>query len=417
MPSPTSAPATFIFAGGGTGGHLYPAVAIAESLFALAASSLPAAAQPEFLFLCSDRPIDRSILSAVTLAGVPARFQPLRAKPLGVRPLAIARFLWSWGPSVRATRRIISDLRAAGRNPIMVAMGGFVAAPAAQAARCEHVPIALVNLDAHPGKANRWIARHVRLTLSSAPIPPNFAATWQPIPPIVRRAARFPGSTADARRQLGLDPDRPVLMVTGGSQGARTISQLLLSTLQLHPAALREPGWQILHQTGPEPTPNPTSSTTTAAPATAPGPSPASAPMLDRLRDAYSRAGIPAVVEPFVHSIGLWWRAADLAVCRAGAGTVAEAWANAVPALFLPYPWHKDQHQRANARALVDARAALLADDLIDPDANARTIAPTLAELLTSPPRRAAMSAALTALGPADGADQAARRLLSLLPG
>jgi UDP-N-acetylglucosamine:LPS N-acetylglucosamine transferase len=109
--------------------------------------------------------------------------------------------------------------------------------------------------------------------------------------------------------------------------------------------------------------------------------------------------------------MGQAWGAADLAVSRAGAGSVAEAWANRVPTLFLPYPYHKDQHQRFNAAPLVDAGGAVLADDLIDPARNVAGAGKTLLELMASPDRRSSLRAALTRLGPADGADRIAAAL------
>ncbi len=112
--------------------------------------------------------------------------------------------------------------------------------------------------------------------------------------------------------------------------------------------------------------------------------------------------------------MGLAWRAADLALSRCGAGAVAEAWANRVPALFLPYPYHRDEHQRWNAQPLVDIGGALLERDRIDPALNAKAAGATLAALLRDPPRLRAMAAALERLGPADGADRAARRILGL---
>jgi UDP-N-acetylglucosamine--N-acetylmuramyl-(pentapeptide) pyrophosphoryl-undecaprenol N-acetylglucosamine transferase len=107
------------------------------------------------------------------------------------------------------------------------------------------------------------------------------------------------------------------------------------------------------------------------------------------------------------------WGAADVAVSRAGAGSVAEAWANAVPTLFLPYPYHKDQHQRFNAGPLEEAGAAVIADDLIEAGANAAGAGQILVQLLTDESRVGALRAGLRELGPADGARRIAEMLRS----
>src|SRR5690606_17160522 len=112
---------------------------------------------------------------------------------------------------------------------VAVAMGGFVAAPCAQAARVEKVELALVNLDAVPGKANRWIARRADRVLTAADVGPP---EWARIGAIVRRQALAPGSPAACRAALGLDPDRPVLLVTGASQGARSLNELMVELVE-----------------------------------------------------------------------------------------------------------------------------------------------------------------------------------------
>lgn len=385
---------TFIFAGGGTGGHLYPGLAIARAIADL---------DPDVrsLFLCSDRPIDSKIL---TEEG--ADFRVTAARPFGLRPRTLVRFLNSWGRTVRLGREVIREARGGrrgkGSQPVhVVAMGGFVAAPIVQAARVERTPATMVNLDAIPGKANRLIASRLAsapvrgagvFTTLAVPASHAYAKDWTLVPPIVRPAALAPRglSPADCRRELGLDPDRPTLMVTGGSLGASSINAFLLGFARARPQLLK--GWQVLHQTG-------------AKTGDQIGP---------QLEQAYAAAGARAVVVPFVSGIGLWWGAADLAVSRAGAGSVAEAWANGVPALFLPYPHHKDQHQRHNAEPLERAGGAVIADDRVEPQANLEHLAPVLAPLLADPARRTQMRAALRALGPADGAERIARALLGL---
>lgn len=368
---------TYIFAGGGTGGHLFPAIAIAERIV----EREPAA---RFLFLCSDRAIDADILAGQRIVGKPIRHQSLPARPPVARPIPFAQFLASWGPSVRATRQAIQESRRDGRA-FVVAMGGFVAAPAAQAAAVERALLGLVNLDAVPGKANRWIATRVRradgVILSAVPVNDGASPDWQVVGPIVRRQAMAAGSVQDCRRRLGLDPDRRTLLVVGGSQGARSLIGFLKAFISAHPESLD--GWQVLALAG------------KGADATIPA------------------SPIPVRVLPFLAEMGLAWGAADLAVTRAGAGSVAEVLANRVPAIFLPYPHHADEHQRHNAQPLADAGGAVITTDFVDPEANLAHVGPVLMRMLAAPTELDRMRRAMAALAPADGAGRAAALLLS----
>jgi UDP-N-acetylglucosamine--N-acetylmuramyl-(pentapeptide) pyrophosphoryl-undecaprenol N-acetylglucosamine transferase len=376
-PAARPIPLTILFAGGGTGGHLYPGLAITEA-FPEALAQTSSNRDFRSIFLCSDRAIDRRILE-----NAHAQFQVIRAKPLILRPVGLARFALALPRAIRETRAIIRRERAEGREVILAAMGGFVAAPCVRAAKLARIPIVLVNLDAVPGKANEWIARRVDRILTSAPVS---RPGWAPIGPIVRAAARPQGSPADCRLAFGLDPDRPMLFISGGSQGARSINALFIAFAQHHAHDLRS--WQILHQTG-------------AGEASA-------------VEAAYRAAGLRAVVREFLDPIGPAWGAASLAVCRAGAGTVAEVWASRCPALFLPYPHHADQHQTANAQALCNSGAAVLELDHIDPALNLAHAGQTMLELLRTPTRLDAMRAAAATLGPAHGAASAASALLDL---
>lgn len=371
----------FIFAGGGTGGHIYPALAIAEKLIEIDPSV-------RIRVLCSTRDVDARILKDETLAGRAVEFTPIDARPFGASPRVLWRLMTGWGASVRASREAIRAEAAHGTVHV-VAMGGFVAAPAAQAARAERVPLTLVNLDATPGKANRWIAKRADRVFTASKIDEahgGVASGWTLVPPIVRKAALAPGDTGECRRRLALDPSRPTLLVTGASLGAKSINLGVTRYAAEADTPLKREGWQIVHQTGKD--------------------------GVDEVRDAYKAAGIRARVEPHFKEMGLAWGAADCAVSRAGAGSVAEAWANRVPTLFMPYPYHKDQHQRVNARPLVDAGGAMMIDDAIEPDANARALGVALPHLMERE-TIAAMRGALEKLGMCDGAERVGRGLIS----
>ncbi|MDX2146615.1 MAG: UDP-N-acetylglucosamine--N-acetylmuramyl-(pentapeptide) pyrophosphoryl-undecaprenol N-acetylglucosamine transferase [Planctomycetota bacterium] len=373
-----------LFAGGGTGGHLFPALAIDEALRSLRNSNTDLATrQTASRFLCSERPIDAKILSE---AGV--EFSPIPAAPFGIKPRALYRFISNWGLSVRTAREHIRRAKRDAQRVHVVAMGGFVAAPCAQAARVEGVPLTLINLDAVPGKANLWIARRARRIVSTAPT----AQGWREIGPLLRAAALAPDSPAACRALLGLKPDAPTLLVTGGSLGARSLNQFMLALTRASASPEGEfarslHGWQVIHQTGRDAD-------------------------LVELRQAYAAAGVASHVAEFLNPIGVAWGAADFAVCRAGAGSVAEVAANRVPALFLPYPFHKDQHQVRNAERLVSAGAASLSTDHIDPAANLRHAGTLLLKALLSPDQRARMRAAFSPTASANAAHELAVSLL-----
>ncbi len=374
---------TLILLGGGTGGHLFPALAVAEE----ARDLLPA--PPRVYVICSTRPVDAGILHAAKASGLVTDFAPLRAQPLSASPLALARFVASWPAAVGRARALIRGW-SAGRTAAALATGGFVAGPAARAAHKEGVPLTLLNMDAVAGRASRWISTFAARTFTvstaaSASVPPG----WHAVPPVVRREA-LPGPGASpqaARRALGLAADAPTLLVTGASQGARSVNDFLAAFLGPHADALRAPGWQVLHQCGE-------------------GAEPA-------LRDAYARAGVPAVVTAFVRDMASAWLAADLAIARAGAGTVGEVWASGTPTLFMPYPYHKDNHQRKNAEPLADLGGVLILHDHVDAGANLRSHAATLRLLLGDASARAAMAQQLRTLGPADGAKRVASQMLA----
>jgi UDP-N-acetylglucosamine--N-acetylmuramyl-(pentapeptide) pyrophosphoryl-undecaprenol N-acetylglucosamine transferase len=133
------------------------------------------------------------------------------------------------------------------------------------------------------------------------------------------------------------------------------------------------------------------------------------------LRNAYAKAGIRATVLPFVHEMGLAWGAAELAISRAGANSVAEVHANAVPTVFLPYPYHADMHQRHNAQPLVDMHGAMMETDHIEAKANAATIGPVIESLMRDESRRARMRAALKAKPLPDAATTIAKMALELM--
>lgn len=374
----------YLFAGGGTGGHLFPGLAIAERVVELELRA--GRDKPEVVFLCSGRAIDAKVLGSATIGGERVRFAATKAAPFVMSPRGMARFFGGWGPTVRQTRGAIREMRASSEVRV-IALGGFVAAPCVQAARVERSPVTMLNLDAVPGLANRWIVKRAGAVYSSAPVEDPIArgrTPWTFIPPIVRGAAVTPGDAGRCRVELGLNAHAPTLVVTGASQGARSINRLMEEIVRTRRDALA--GWQVFHQTGKD--------------------------EVERTREMYASAGVPARVESFIESMGLVWGAAELAVSRAGAGSVGEVWANRVPTVFMPYPYHKDQHQRMNARTLEACGGAVVADDRIEPSLNMESAGAAIVGLLMEKQKRQAMRESIAALGPADGAERVARSLV-----
>lgn len=368
---PQARGATIVFAGGGSGGHISPGLAVAERVRELSTDA-------RLVFICSTRSIDSDMLREAE-----AEFAPLDARPFSLHP-------WRLLPSCLAFRRAraaaeeLLEKVAAGQ---VVALGGFVAAPVAAAARRRHIPVTLLNLDARPGLANRWLAGWSDRVLTAVPTSGarRFARRVTEVVGMpLRRLAMAPAEPSECRRRLGLDPHLPTLLVTGASQGSLSVNRLMALIARRRPGLLR--GWQVLHLAG--------------------------AGDLAPLVEAYQTGGVLATVLPFLHRMGLAWGAAEAAISRAGASSVAEAAANAVPTLFLPYPYHRDLHQRLNAQPLVDRGAALMELDQVDAERNLVALRPALETLLLDEEARARMRQVLRDDPPPDAAADVARMLL-----
>lgn len=362
---------TILFAGGGSGGHIFPGIAIRERLL----ERMP---NCQGRFVVSFRQIDTHIMTAQQLP-----FTTVPVLPFSPRPWRWFRFLRAWSNSVRTVRKLIAE-----QNVVaVVTTGGFVSAPAVIAARKCRVPVAMVNLDAVPGRANRMLLRHAGelFTAYRHPIMPSAVHIGVPL----RRHAIGPDDPREARAQLGLDPERHTLLITGASQGAQSVNRMMVEMTRLTTIARTLAHWQVLHLAG--------------------------AKDVDAIRAAYTNVGIPARVETFIDRMGLAWRAATVAISRAGAGSVAEAWVNATPTIFMPYPYHKDEHQKHNAQPLVAVSAAILLRDQIDPIANARAMIGPLSALVTNEGERNNMSRWMRENRPPDGAQAVTDWLVRIL--
>lgn len=341
MEPPSVSRDVYILAGGGTGGHLYPGLAVAEELLRVRPGAM-------IVFACSDRAIDRQVLGEAPCAIVPQPIQP--APRLG----SLWAFFTSYIRSARQARDMVRDLKPAA----VLGTGGFAAVPLVRAGAKAGVRTGLLNPDAVPGKANRFLARRadavfVQFAATADRFPPSLRGRVQPVGCPIRKEF-FAADRPAALREMGLRDDRKTLLVAGGSLGARTVNDALAAIA----ADLDERGaaWQLLHVTGP-------------GKQAGPG-----------LGDSARRMHVMTM--EYCRRMDLALAAADLVLCRAGASTVAELCATGKPAVIMPYPYHKDQHQRLNAQPLVEAGAAILVEDAKDSAANAAMLRRVLLPLL-----------------------------------
>ena len=352
-----------LLAGGGTAGHTSPLLATADALRRLDGSV-------EVTALGTPRGIEGRV---VPEAGYPLELIP--PVPLPRRPNAdLARLPVRLRAAVKAALEVLDRLRPA----VVVGFGGYVCVPAYLAARRRRVPLVIHEGNALPGIANKLGARFTTHVATSFPDTPLRHASYVGLPirrmiSTVDRAA----SRDEARRTFGLDPDRPTLLVTGGSQGARRLNQSVSAAA----ADFLEAGVQVLHVVGPK---------GEASVTREPGEP-------------------PYVVLPYVDRMDLAYAAADLVICRAGANTVTEVAAVGLPAVFVPLPIGNGE-QELNARPVVEAGGGLLVPDAaLTPE----WVTSTVPALVADRQRLTLMSAAAADLIPRDADEKLARMVLT----
>jgi len=365
----------FFFAGGGTGGHIYPAVAVAEQIVKIEPTA-------RIHFFCSTRSIDTQILSQ---AGF--EYTQLPAKGFSVRPGKMIGFCTSFLESYRIAKEII----AASDHSVVIGVGGFVAAPPCRAAYKLKVPVMLLNVDIVPGRANKIIARW------SDEIFVQFAETQQYF---VKNKVKINAVGCPIRsgfsnpepnkaiEQLGLNKNKKILLITGASSGSENINdtvRLLLDKLNSF-----ADDWQIVHLTG--------------------------RANVEKVRQGYGDAKISHKVLGYYDDMPNLLSAADLVVGRSGAVSVAEYTAAAVPSICIPYPYHKDRHQYLNAGKLVEAGAAIIVDDLPDIKDRSEWLWKELEELMKSEKERQRMKNGCKAIASLDAGYKIAEELVNYLP-
>ncbi len=361
-----------LLAGGGTAGHTSPLLATADALRRLAPGV-------EITCLGTPRGLENRV---VPEAGYPLELIP--PVPLPRRPsLDLLRVPGRLRGAVKEARAVLDRVR----PDVVVGYGGYVSVPAYIAARRAKVPVVVHEQNSLPGLANKVgarIARRVAVSFPDTPLP-HAEYVGLPIRTMISRLDR-PALRPEARAFFGLDPERPTLVVTGGSQGARNVNTAIAGAAR----ALGEAGVQVLHVVGPKNDVVPQDGVLRGAQARTSGELP------------------PYITVGFVDRMDLALAAADLMICRAGASSVTEAAAVGLPAIFVPLPIGNGEQPR-NAQPVVDAGGALM---VTDAEFTSAWVAANVPPLVTDAERLAAMGAAASARIPRDADEKLARIVL-----
>lgn len=362
----------YIFAGGGTGGHLYPGLAVAAEVLHLQGDA-------RIVFACSDRAIDQKILGPLAYKIIPQPIKPL--------PSSLGAILPFWR-AYKASMKLAESILAEHKPAAVLGLGGFAAAPMVAIADKRGVRSGMLNPDAVPGKANKMLAKHAQIIFT------QFGSTAECFAPQLREKVRRVGCPIrpafaktdrnEAMTLLGLDPDKNTLLVFGGSLLAESISDAVEALAgDLKEFADR---WQVLHISA----------------------SPKAAGVEHKL----AASGVATKTLAYCDRMELAYAAANLVLGRGGAGTVAEVAATGRAAVIMPYPHHKDQQQKLNAQELVRASAAVLCEDLKDPAANAAALRTIMLPILRDGAKLDRMKAASATLGQTEAAKDVARWLV-----
>lgn len=308
-----------IVTGGGTGGHLFPGIAVAEAIL----TRIPGS---KIMFIGTDRQLDSNALAGRPFAAAAIRCQGLKGRSLPARLGALLQL----PPALLAAMRHIRGFR----PDLVFGVGGYVTGPVILAARLLGVPTCIHEQNSIPGIANRVLGRLADRIFISIPGSEKFFPARKTVlsgNPVRQELLAAAGSAN--RRPADLKTGACTLLVLGGSQGARMVNRLILEGLRTHlhdlPAGLR-----IIHQTGRD----------------------------DELpvRQQYESLGLEARVAAFFQNMAELYLEADLVVSRAGATTLAELTIFRKPAILIPYPYAADNHQEENGRCLLHEGGAVL---------------------------------------------------------
>jgi len=359
-------PLRVVIAGGGTGGHLYPGIAVARALQAKAADAVVSFAGTAKGIESRVIPREGFPLDLIRSAGLKGKSTAALARGVAIVPLGLVD---AW--------RIVSRRR----PDIVIGVGGYSSGPVVLVAALRGVPTMLLEQNAVPGLTNRLVGSVVKaaaVTFESTRtfFGPKAFVSGNPV-----RAEFF--DAAAVTEVPGFDHSATRVLVFGGSQGAHAIN---VAMVEAAPRLAADPNLRLIHQTGERD--------------------------VEMVRRAYRQAGLSADVEPFLFDMGRQLGQADLVVCRAGATTLAEVAAAGKAAILIPLPTAADDHQRKNAEALASASAA---EVLLQSDLSGETLAARIRALAGDGNRRRALAAAARTFARPNAAEVIVERAIELV--
>lgn len=355
-----------VLAGGGTGGHLMPGVAMAQRI---------KREDPEahVLFIAGDREMEIRTLNRY---GLEARHTT--ARPLTMNPATWPAFVSGGLKVLRQSYRTIAEFG----PDVALGLGGNASFFPLIAARLQRIPIVLLEQNVIPGKVTRRLAPFAEEVACQWPesirhfgVKVKARITGNPIREEILAATR-----EEAIERLHLDQGKKTLLVTGGSQGAHPLNEMMIACAGK--LASRAPELQVIHLSGRSDH--------------------------EAVGRAYQQAGIGAETAQFLDDVALAYAAADLAISRAGGTTIAELTVHGVPCILVPYPHATDNHQLHNARALAGAGAAMV---LEQSQFTPERLVGMICDIINNPGLTKRMHTACTAVGRPDAADEVLRTL------
>ncbi len=362
----------FIFSGGGTGGHIYPAITLLQAVKKLCPEA-------QILYVGTKKGLEADIVPKENIPFKTLEIEGFRRK-VSLHNLIVCQkaFKGMW-----KAKKIIKEFS----PDVVVGTGGYVSGPILLAAALKNIPTLIQDQNAIPGITNKILSHFVTMVAcgyksSCKHFPPlKTLLTGNPIRPAVVATPR-----EMAIKELGLNPEKQTLLIMGGSRGARSINTAAIDVLSHY---AESSSVQVLHVTG--------------------------CGEYERVLSQAKEKGLEAkpniIIRPYLYEMPLALAAADVAISRAGAIGLAELTARGIPSILIPYPYAAENHQEFNARALVEAGAAqIILNNVLD---GKRLIA-AVEEILQNPAQKTAMAAASRRMGHPEATDEIARLIVNL---